>query len=282
VPPIATIPKQQPFFGARTCIWRLIRLGLVLGLAAPASAAEITLEERLGLLKASYPEVIAGIDGNRLVLKNGKSYVIEDGRAKTHQEKLKNADIEDMLSQVYPLGDCFKGPVGRNFDPGRIRNLDLMREIFGRSKEAVIENLAVIDWFGRSLRFTKVAGAAAALARVRDELAALAPDLRKYFDRPAGTFHWRAVAGTKRLSQHDFASAIDINTKYAAYWLWSGAGPGAVAHVSNRIPMKIVEVFERHGFIWGGKWYHYDTMHFSYRPEMIAIARLAQRRGCAR
>ena len=31
-----------------------------------------------------------------------------------------------------------------------------------------------------------------------------------------------------------------------------------------------LEIFERHGFIWGGKWYHYDTMHFEYRPELLA------------
>ena len=27
---------------------------------------------------------------------------------------------------------------------------------------------------------------------------------------------------------------------------------------------------ERHGFIWGGKWYHYDTLHFEYRPGLLA------------
>jgi len=35
------------------------------------------------------------------------------------------------------------------------------------------------------------------------------------------------------------------------------------------VSLEIVEIFERHGFIWGGKWYHYDTMHFEYRPEML-------------
>jgi hypothetical protein len=30
-----------------------------------------------------------------------------------------------------------------------------------------------------------------------------------------------------------------------------------------------VAVFERHGFIWGGRWAHYDTMHFEYRPELL-------------
>lgn len=27
----------------------------------------------------------------------------------------------------------------------------------------------------------------------------------------------------------------------------------------NRIPLAIVEIFERDGFIWGGKWYHFDS-----------------------
>ena len=33
--------------------------------------------------------------------------------------------------------------------------------------------------------------------------------------------------------------------------------------------MEVVEIFEKYGFIWGGKWYHYDTMHFEYRPELL-------------
>ena len=39
-------------------------------------------------------------------------------------------------------------------------------------------------------------------------------------------------------------------------------------------------IFEKHGFIWGGRWYHYDTMHFEYRPEMIAIAKAADASAC--
>ena len=26
---------------------------------------------------------------------------------------------------------------------------------------------------------------------------------------------------------------------------------------------------ERHGFVWGGKWLHFDTMHFEFRPELL-------------
>jgi len=41
----------------------------------------------------------------------------------------------------------------------------------------------------------------------------------------------------------------------------------------ERIPAAIAEVFERFGFIWGAKWYHFDTMHFEYRPDLIALAK---------
>ena len=42
------------------------------------------------------------------------------------------------------------------------------------------------------------------------------------------------------------------------------------------MPRAIVDAFERHGFVWGGRWYHYDTMHFEYRPELLAGAGAAR------
>jgi hypothetical protein len=64
---------------------------------------------------------------------------------------------------------------------------------------------------------------------------------------------------------------IDINTKYSDYWEWDCKCSNEKAEVNykNRIPQLIVDIFEKHGFIWGGKWYHYDTMHFEYRPELL-------------
>ena len=41
-----------------------------------------------------------------------------------------------------------------------------------------------------------------------------------------------------------------------------------IFHISSRVGLS-----EKHGFIWGGKWYHYDTMHFEYRPEIIATGK---------
>ena len=67
---------------------------------------------------------------------------------------------------------------------------------------------------------------------------------------------------------HSWGAAIDINAARADYWLWHGSGV-IDAGLVNRIPTEIVAIFARHGFIWGGKWSHYDTMHFEYRPELL-------------
>ena len=96
------------------------------------------------------------------------------------------------------------------------------------------------------------------------QLDRLPPQIRKYAFPSAGTFNCRAVKDTGNRSAHAWGVAIDINTKFADYWLWAKNGA-----YRNQIPFEIVEVFERHGFIWGGKWAHFDTMHFEYRPELL-------------
>ena len=232
--------------------------------------AELSLFEKLALLQQSYPNHIKKVDGNNLVLSNGQVILIDDGKQKTHGKKLRTADIEDMLSQVYPIGPCDRRKLPRNFDPGRIRNEILFRHIYGGSSREVAKTLAPIKWFGARVSFTRTNKAHQALQKVRDELAKYS-DLKKYLAPSAGTFKWRKIAGTDRLSFHSFAAAIDLNIKYSHYWRWSGGKAGNVKYVASRIPQKVVEIFEKHGFIWGGKWYHYDTMHFEYRPELIAI-----------
>src|SRR5262249_24851852 len=86
----------------------------------------------------------------------------------------------------------------------------------------------------------------------------------------------RAVKDTGNRSAHAWGVAIDINTKFADYWLWAKNGA-----CRNQIPFEIVEVFERHGFIWGGKWAHFDTMPYEYRPELLGGGgSMAARRRC--
>jgi phage baseplate assembly protein gpV len=220
------------------------------------------------LVKA-YPDFLDSADENTLYWKDGTAMVYDDGiQNKTHDEKLDNPDLEDMMSQEYTKGRDWNSPPAENFEPGRIRHEPFFKKMYGGSSSEVQRKLITIQWVSAlanvSVQFTSVNGAADKLKEVSDELEKLSPEFHKYIIKTAGTFNWRFIAGTKRLSNHSFGAAIDINTKYSDYWQWNGS-----MTYRNQIPMEIVEIFEKHGFIWGGKWYHYDTMHFEYRPELL-------------
>lgn len=108
-----------------------------------------------------------------------------------------------------------------------------------------------------------------ALIKVSEELDEH-PEWKKYLNSP-GTFNWREISGTGRLSTHCFGIAIDLNAKYSEYWKWDypSADENSDITYRNQIPQGIIDIFEKYGFIWGGKWYHYDTMHFECRPELL-------------
>jgi hypothetical protein len=236
--------------------------------AAPAS-----IKDDLDRLVRAYPGTIAGHDGAFLTLRNGTRFRISDGRSdKTFQELLEHPDIDDMFYARYPAGEAPKQPEA-NSDPGRVRFAPLFAAMYGDcSKNEVTRNLSTIKWLpkhgGGSVRVTTVNGVADALERVSRALDELPGDLARYLVPAAGTYSCRNVAGSRAISMHAFGAAIDINTTHADYWRWTSAARDR-PRWRNRIPVAIVRIFETHGFIWGGAWYHYDTMHFEYRPELL-------------
>jgi hypothetical protein len=82
---------------------------------------------------------------------------------------------------------------------------------------------------------------------------------------------WREIAGTYRFSPHSFGIAIDVGANIARYWRWEKVDFRKTVRAEDSFPLEVVRIFERHGFIWGGQWYHYDTMHFEYRPELAPV-----------
>ena len=154
-------------------------------------------------------------------------------------------------------------------DCGRSRCEALFKKMYGNSAAEVQKNLVKIEWFGQQLPITKVNGVDKKLQAVYEELKTK-PELKKYLLQ-ASSFYWRQVRGANRLSAHSYGIAFDINVANSNYWLWSNKGKSETDTIKyvNRIPLEIVKIFEKHGFIWGGRWYHYDTMHFEYRPEFL-------------
>jgi hypothetical protein len=95
-------------------------------------------------------------------------------------------------------------------------------------------------------------------------------------------WNWRNIAGTQSRSFHAYGAAVDLlpaNHRNAnTYWLWTAENNAqwwAVPY-SRRLhpPDKVIKAFEDYGFIWGGKWMFYDTMHFEYRPEILILSNM--------
>jgi hypothetical protein len=117
------------------------------------------------------------------------------------------------------------------------------------------------------LLVTTVNDVATRLERVIDTLEGMPDHLKAYLTPSAGAYNCHMVADTGLLSMHAFGAAIDIGVRHSDYWVWARSRDAL--RYRNRVPLEIVEAFETERFIWGGKWYHYDTMHFEYRPELF-------------
>lgn len=223
-------------------------------------------------LIAAYPAHIKGYDKNHIVFGDNSMLIFDDGKKKSFEELLESPDVQDMFVFSYSNGEINPKPE-KNYDPGRIRNDELLKKMYGKNKLEVQKKLVEIIWCpmlaGQKLKITSENGIDKRLLEVSAELDKH-PEWKEYL-KSAGTFNWRVIRGANRLSAHSFGIAIDLNTKYSNYWQWDCRCKSENADLTyrNQIPQGIIDVFEKHGFIWGGRWYHYDTMHFEYRPELL-------------
>jgi D-alanyl-D-alanine carboxypeptidase len=272
--------KLKPFqvYPAIPCRGLLVLLLIVTAPAVGLAQSETSAPTNAvsALIKA-YPDFLARIEANDLVWKDGTRMRIDDGKgAKTFDALLDDPDIKDMFLMKYPLGEQGLAPAV-NFDPGRVRYAPLFKKMYGDCRTGDVMAKAVnVVWlpskYGKNLKFSKINGAAAALQHVSDGLDKLPQRFLAYLRPTQGTYNCRLVAGTNRESAHGLGIAIDIAAAHSHYWQWSKPDADGRFSYKNEIPWEIVEIFEKHGFIWGGKWYHYDTMHFEYRPEIILSA----------
>ena len=121
------------------------------------------------------------------------------------------------------------------------------------------------------------------LARVEEQILAAAQtdDAVKAFMESISSiegYSWRQIRDTNGISFHSMGLAIDILPgswqNKIIYWNWEknkGNEDWMLIPLSERWmpPDIVIDIFEKEGFIWGGKWTVWDNMHFEYRPELI-------------
>ena len=242
-------------------------LGSRAGADVPASALTRAgaPPRALACLATWYPVEPLQVNGTWHVRLAGQTYPWDDGKAKSFEEKLAAPDLEDTFSPPYVAGGI-AAVTRENDDPGRIRFDPLFRATYGASETQVA--VVATDFLGQTLKVH--VRAAPAFARVAERLrAAVRRDrsLQPFLRNMGEAFVWRTIGNTRRQSVHSYGVAVDLNVTRSHYWEW--ARPKQPVRWANAVPQAIVDAFEAEGFIWGGRWYHYDTMHFEYRPELL-------------
>lgn len=238
-----------------------------------SNASRLSLLNRI---KKAYPEHIVAVSQDFITWKDGTKMSVHDLNVDglTLLNELKDCTYEAGLLQYLPHDE----PLCASYTP-------FFRKMYGETEEEVKSHLTYIDWlpniFGRGvyrLCITMINGIDQKLKHISDELEDLIrkkPHLAHFLAPLGGGYKWRNIAHTHRQSMHSFGIAVDINASDSNYWQWDLEHEGLPLTMKlipyhNNVPYDIVRIFEKYGFIWGGKWYHYDTMHFEYRPELLS------------
>ncbi len=239
---------------------------------------DIVMKQNLLCLMLAYPENIIGVECDEngwvyVAMKSGKRILYDDKRTKTYDEKMETPDLQDMMEQGYPLYDI-DNLLDKGNDPGRVRVYAMLKEVYGESRKQIEANLVTVRFGYKNCRFNSSNKAAESLKKAGVELTELInkhKSVSAFIYPVGGTYSYRLISGTNRLSAHSFGTAVDLSVSKYDYWKWASREQGQKR--LDSYPKEIVRVFENNGFIWGGKWGHFDIMHYEYRPELIFKSR---------
>lgn len=230
------------------------------------------------VLMLAYPDSIKSIEVDEqglifLIMDSGKKIIYDDKNEKNYDQKIYKADLHDTLEDYYPLQEINEVRE-TNRDPGRFRVYSFLGEVYGSGESVVRKNLKNYSTNYGNLLFNSKNNAGENLKKSLNEASQAAKSDSKIGGcvyPTCGTFNYRVVQDTGLLSPHSFGIAIDLNKNDNDYWKWVSKEKG-----SKRIQeysKTLVKIFENNGFVWGGKWAHFDILHFEYRPEIILKAK---------
>ena len=234
------------------------------------------LKRDLLVLFLSYPDSIQGMEkdekGDIYLNINNNKILYDDSKSKTREGRFYDTDLQDTLIDVYPLEK--NNSIIKDNDPGRARCYSFLKAMYGGTRQEIEKKLIYVPTYYGSIMFTKVNGASDRLRNALNLVGKLVEsnnNIGAFVTPLSGTYNYRTIQDTGQLSPHAFGIAIDLVRNDADYWKW-----GKPELANKRIvayPKELVEAFEEQGFVWGGKWAHYDILHFEYRPEIILKAK---------
>jgi hypothetical protein len=262
---------------------------------------ESRVDARRGLLalRLAYPERITDFkldfETGEWVIKAGNRWFCwADGRILPLEERDEYKKYRPFIAYLYPWKivppDSLDDETVRRLKrlPAEQKNAPPTHEAFstalygGWTDHELWARQRKVRFLGKALNVHEMI--VEPLARVESAIrraAGRSDKVRKFVQEIhySGAYNYRRIRGQKELSRHSYGIAVDILPKGRAarrtYWLWVGEEnadwPTTPLDKRWMPPDEIVRIFEEEGFIWGGKWLDFDTMHFEYRPEMLFL-----------
>jgi hypothetical protein len=271
------------------------------GSSAPEQLQITRAEQVMKALAAAYPEQIGGAvirDGDWAIQVMGEWFYYAQGRLLPEELKDNALDYDPQPFYNYTPelppwkepgpeeAERFRNSANRRRETPPKRSQHFYDALWrAHDREEAYERVKTIRFLNRNVlvHYAILEEIALVEARILKD-AQTDPRVRDWIrsiDSLSG-WNWRSIADIQSRSFHAYGTAIDIlptaRQGLATYWLWTAEyNPEwwAVPY-AKRIhpPDKVIKAFEAYGFIWGGKWLFYDTMHFEYRPEIFLLNNL--------
>ncbi len=261
------------------------------------SRPDIILESYKNAYPDKIKDVIKQDDDWTVVLHDGTIYYWAKGRLLTAEKKdnweeyrpyqiwAYRADPRDpsTYSEEYIEELRNRTSSAARGTPQLPQDVDFWQELFEVGDRAQTEaSLVKTSLFGMTVTVNKtLLGPFEKIEKEVNEIAKTDEEVQTFLDTLSSVsgYSWRYVAGTNRLSNHSYGLAIDMLPQgwgnKMLYWSWVRDYNDDWMLVPQEDlwtpPEKVVQVMFDNGFIWGGTWAIYDTMHFEYKPELIEI-----------
>jgi len=265
-----------------TILFFLIMIGH--SYAEPGLTSEISYMHRILIsLISGYPENIERID----IKKN--DFILHINGIKIYYQKGK------MLSEKnLPFADRFD-PIFYSYNPGpqilpslprpliSNRADDFLIALIGASEKEARKNCKWVPFLCHKVFVHRLC--TSPLKQVEKTIIEKAKHsiiVKRFIDniKLIYSFDRREIEGASSMSYHAFGLALDIIPRSYGrkhvYWRWSKdlVKEWWAIPISERWipPVEVITAFEENGFVWGGKWFRFDNVHFEYRPEIIKLS----------
>lgn len=249
-------------------------------------------------LSRAYPDRVGPaefVDGDWTVVLDGVRYFYADARLLPESLRGKVSEYDPQPFYDYPrsLADwkapdeaevaSFRAMTAHRANNPPKRSQHFLDALWrSRNKAESYDRIKTILFFKHELmvHYSILEELSLVEERIRDA-AVSDPAVRAWLGTVGGLtgWNWRIIADTASRSFHSYGAAVDILPKkddgMATYWLWSAEHDKEwwnIPYAKRRHPPEaVVAAFESQGFVWGGKWRLFDTMHFEYRPEILIL-----------